>query len=48
MFSKLNKKLFFIQRKNNWKETSRNSNQKIFWNHDLRPEYFATPNNSFL
>ena len=48
MFFKLNKKLFFIQGENNWKQTLKNSHQKKFWDHDLRPEYFATPNNSFL
>ena len=48
MFFKLNKKLFFIQGENNLKLTSRNSYQKIFWNHDLRPENFTTPNNYFL
>ena len=48
MFFRLKKKLLFIQEENNWKQTSRNAHQKTFWNHDVRPEYFATPNNSFL
>ena len=48
MFFKLNKKLFFIQGENNQKQTLRILRQKIYWNHDLRQKYFATPNNSFL
>ena len=43
MLFKLSKKLF-IQEKNIWEQMLRNSHQKIFWNNDLRPEYFAIPN----
>ena len=48
IFFKINKILFFIHEENNWKKTSRNSHQKIFWNHDLRTEYLAIPNIFFL
>ena len=43
MLFKLSKKLF-IQEKNIWEQMLRNSHQEIFWNNDLRPEYFAIPN----